>query len=156
MNKQVTWVLAIVVVALIGLSVYYFQSGNQGYTYTTTTTTQTSALTTTTTTPTTTTSTTGGATIEITASGFSPKAVTVKSGDTVTWINKDSVAHWTASAVHPTHAVYPEPGGCIGSKFDACRGLAPGESWSFTFTKIGSWIYHDHLFPSNTGTIVVQ
>ncbi|MFH1211252.1 MAG: plastocyanin/azurin family copper-binding protein [archaeon] len=84
-------------------------------------------------------------TVEITSAGYSPSTVTVKAGDTVTWLNMDSTPHWIASASHPTHTVYPEPGGCIGSKFDACKGLAQGESWSFTFDQKGSWNYHDHL-----------
>mgnify|MGYP001584862973 FL=1 len=95
-------------------------------------------------------------TIKITSSGFEPKTLTVKAGTTVTFVNEDSNQHWPASAVHPTHAAYPESGGCIGSKFDACKVLAQGESFSFTFNEKGSWNYHDHLRPSNTGKIVVE
>ncbi|MBI2137686.1 hypothetical protein HYU12_04175 [Candidatus Woesearchaeota archaeon] len=84
-------------------------------------------------------------TVEISSAGFNPAAVKINVGDTVTWINKDSVAHWPASAQHPTHTVYPEAGGCIGSRFDACRELAEGESFSFTFSHAGEWKYHDHL-----------
>ena len=94
--------------------------------------------------------------ITITADGFSPKTITVKAGDTVTFFNEDSNQHWPASAMHPTHNVYPESGGCIGSKFDACKGLAQGESFSFTFNKKGSWKYHDHLSVTSTGTVVVE
>lgn len=95
-------------------------------------------------------------TVEITPSGFSPNTLTINAGDTVTFVNKDSTLHWPASAVHPTHTVYPESGGCIGSKFDACKGLAQGETFSFTFNQKGAWKYHDHLNPGLTGTIVVQ
>ncbi|MDO8511591.1 MAG: cupredoxin domain-containing protein [Nanoarchaeota archaeon] len=94
--------------------------------------------------------------ITITADGFSPKTITVKAGDTVTFFNEDSNQHWPASAMHPTHNVYPESGGCIGSKFDACKGLEQGESFSFTFNEKGSWKYHDHLSVSSTGTVVVE
>lgn len=94
--------------------------------------------------------------IEITSAGFSPSTLTIKAGDTVTFINKDSAQHWPASAVHPTHAVYPEPGGCIGSKFDSCKNLAQNEEWSFTFNEKGTWNYHDHLNPSLFGKIVVE
>ena len=97
-----------------------------------------------------------GNAIEITASGFSPQTLTVNAGTTVTFTNKDSAAHWPASAMHPTHAVYPETGGCIGSKFDACKELAQGETWSFTFNEKGTWNYHDHVNPSKFGTIIVQ
>jgi len=89
--------------------------------------------------------------IEITANGFSPSAIKVKAGDTVTWTNKDSVPHWPATAAHPTHLVYP--GSDItkcGTEeqtniFDACKGLAEGESYSFKFDQKGDWKYHDHL-----------
>ena len=94
--------------------------------------------------------------IEITSSGFNPCTLTMNAGDTVTFVNKDSKAHWPASAVHPTHSAYPAPGGCIGSKFDACKGLAQGEDFSFKFDVKGAWKYHDHLNPSVFGTIIVQ
>ncbi|HLC51064.1 MAG TPA: cupredoxin domain-containing protein [archaeon] len=95
-------------------------------------------------------------TIEITSAGFNPDFLEVESGTTVTFINKDTAPHWPASAVHPTHTVYPEYDGCISSKFDACKGLQNGESWSFTFTQLGTWKYHDHLNPSFTGKITVK
>ena len=96
--------------------------------------------------------------IEITSSGFSPDTLTINSGDNVIWTNKDtySSSHWPASANHPTHSVYPEEGGCIGSNFDACNGLNYGENYSFTFNEKGTWKYHDHLNPSETGTITVN
>ena len=101
-----------------------------------------------------------GNTVEITAAGFSPNTLTVKSGDAVVFVNKDTAQHWPASAAHPTHVVYPETGGCIGSKFDACKGLAEGESFEFVFNEKGSWKYHDHLNccsdPAFFGTIVVE
>ena len=63
---------------------------------------------------------------------------------------------WPASAFHPTHKAYPTTGGCLGSTFDACKGVLPGESWSFKFDIAGSWKYHDHLKPIVFGTIVVE
>lgn len=99
---------------------------------------------------------TQGNIIEITSNGFSPNPLTIKQGDAVTWINKNTVEHWPASAIHPTHNVYPEPGGCIGSKFDACRGLKQDESFSFTFNEKGEWNYHDHLDVSKFGKIIVE
>ena len=101
-------------------------------------------------------------TVEITSSGFSPKELTIKNGDTVTWVNKDSKGHWPASAMHPTHTVYPgsniekcstadEP-----NLFDSCRDIPAGESWSFTFNEAGSWGYHDHSHTGLYGKIIVQ
>lgn len=88
--------------------------------------------------------------------GYSPNPLTVKLGETVTFKNNSSLSMWPASAMHPTHAVYPTTGGCLGSTFDACKGVLPGESWSFKFDKTGSWKYHDHLKPTVFGTIVVE
>lgn len=100
--------------------------------------------------------------VKIAASGFEPKTLTVKAGATVTFVNEDSNKHWPASAMHPTHKVYPSSGiekcGTVEETniFDACRGLAQGESFSFTFNEKGSWKYHDHLNVPSTGTIVVE
>lgn len=97
-----------------------------------------------------------GSTVEITVQGFSPQQLKVRAGDTVTFINRDSLPHWPASAIHPSHDDYPEQGGCIGSAFDACRGLKTGETFSFTFWQNGTWHYHDHLHSAFRGTIVVK
>ncbi len=97
-----------------------------------------------------------GTTIEITSSGFSPSTLTVSKGTTVTFITMDGGEYWPASAVHPSHTVYPTEGGCIGSTFDACKGLAEGETFEFTFDETGEWSYHDHLNPGIRGTIIVE
>src|SRR3989338_5290692 len=94
--------------------------------------------------------------VEITSEGFNPSTLTIESGETVTWVNKGTSQPWPASAVHPSHNIYPESGGCIGSKFDACRGLKQGETYSFTFNQKGAWKYHDHLSAGSTGTIIVE
>ena len=103
-----------------------------------------------------------GATIEFTDQGFSPKTVTIKVGEKVTWINKASEPTWPASAKHPTHTVYP--GSSIAKCgtpeqakiFDACNGIQPSSSWSFTFNEVGSWAFHDHLNPSFFGMVKVE
>lgn len=94
-------------------------------------------------------------TVKIINSGFSPSAVNIKKGDSVTWVNESASPAWPASAFHPTHTAYPSAGGCLGSTFDACKGLATGESWTFKFDEVGSWKYHDHLDASVFGTVNV-
>lgn len=94
--------------------------------------------------------------VTYTDTGYSPSTLTIKAGTTVTFANDSFMSMWTASAVHPTHAVYPTTGGCLGSTFDACKGVLPGETWSFKFDEVGSWKYHDHLTPTFYGTIVVK
>ena len=101
-------------------------------------------------------------TVMITDSGFSPQSLTINRGDTVKWLNDGSSPSWPASAMHPTHRVYPgsdiEKCGTNEEEgiFDACTGIEPGQSWSFTFNEVGTWRYHDHLHAQLYGTIVVQ
>lgn len=78
---------------------------------------------------------------------FTPNQVEIKKGDTVTWKNNTNRFIWPASAIHPTHQIYPE--------FDARKGIAPGAEYSFVFDKVGIWKYHDHLKPSAFGTVEV-
>jgi plastocyanin len=89
-------------------------------------------------------------------SGFAPNPLRVPVGTVVTFVNNSSNKMWPASAVHPTHNEYPTTGGCIGSTFDACRGIEPGETWEFKFDIKGTWQYHDHLSPKSYGTIIVE
>jgi len=97
-----------------------------------------------------------------TNSGYSPSTLMIKKGETVTFKNQSSNSMWPASAMHPTHRVYSGTSldehcpDTTGTAFDACKGFLPGQSWSFTFKKTGTWKYHDHLNPGNTGTIVVE
>ena len=86
--------------------------------------------------------------VTYTDSGFSPSTLTVKAGDTVVFKNESSSAFWPASAVHPTHELYPE--------FDAKAAISLGSTYSFTFNRVGTWKYHNHLNASHTGTIVVE
>lgn len=94
--------------------------------------------------------------INYTNGGYSPNTFNIKIGTTITFKNNSSRSMWPASAVHPTHRLYPTTGGCIGSTFDACKGIQPGGSWSFKFDIAGTWKYHDHLNPSAIGTITAE
>ncbi|OGE80935.1 MAG: hypothetical protein A2826_00210 [Candidatus Doudnabacteria bacterium RIFCSPHIGHO2_01_FULL_43_23] len=95
-------------------------------------------------------------TVVFTGQAYSPDIVNIKVGDSVLWRNEsDSKSTWPASAVHPTHNVYPTTGGCLGSTLDACRELGKGETFSFTFEEVGAWKMHDHLNPGVFMTVVV-
>lgn len=98
------------------------------------------------------------ATIRYTDTGYQPAVVTIKQGQIVRWVNDSKDETWPASAVHPTHGIYPQknPNDCLGSSFDSCRGLASGEAWDFTFDAKGTWRFHDHLHPSKTGSVIVE
>lgn len=93
---------------------------------------------------------------------FYPRILRIRQGDSVTFINEGSETHWLASNPHITHDAYPGSNinkcGTPEEKniFDACRGIKPGESYSFTFYEKGIWKYHDHLRASIGGTIVVS
>ena len=91
-----------------------------------------------------------------TDAGYSSSPLEINIGDTVVFKNESSLAMWPASAMHPTHKDYPTTGGCLGSTFDACKGVQPGDSWSFKFDIAGNWKYHDHLNPKNFGAIIVK
>lgn len=94
-------------------------------------------------------------------SGYSPSNLSIKVGDTVIFQNESAGEMWTASAVHPTHTVYPNSNikNCDtaeqGEMFDACGGTPSGGSWLFTFDEVGTWGYHNHLRATHTGKIEV-
>ena len=100
--------------------------------------------------------------VTYTNSGYSPSTLTIKKGETVTFKNQSSRSMWTASGVHPTHRAYSNTSldehcpDTTGIAFDACKGFLPGQSFSFTFNQVGTWKYHNHLSPSDTGAIVVE
>jgi len=89
-----------------------------------------------------------GVVVSFTGDGFEPSVVTVKAGQSVTFVNETDGDFWPASAVHPTHQELPG--------FDALRPFGPGQTYSFTFEELGSWNYHDHLSPRMTGTVTVE
>ncbi|MBI1984521.1 MAG: hypothetical protein HYS60_00205 [Candidatus Wildermuthbacteria bacterium] len=94
--------------------------------------------------------------------GYSPQTLSIKAGGTVSFVNQSSSSMWPASAMHPTHTVYPGSGieKCGTAEqdtiFDACMGIPSEQEWSFQFNEKGTWKYHDHLNPSRFGTIVVE
>lgn len=87
-------------------------------------------------------------TIHRTSEGFVPSHVYVRVGDTVRFVSDDTTRFWPASDNHPTHQLY--------SEFDSKKPVEPGESWSFTFTRAGTWRFHDHMKSESIGDIVVQ
>ncbi|MDQ3018777.1 MAG: cupredoxin domain-containing protein [bacterium] len=87
-------------------------------------------------------------TVTLGDSGYTPLTTTINEGDTVTFTNDSSGKMWTASGPHPAHTAYPG--------FDEKTAANHGESYSFTFTKPGTWSYHNHLNPAQKGTIIVE
>ena len=85
-------------------------------------------------------------TITVTKTGFTPKTLTVKTGTRVVWLNQDAGLVSINSAVHPTHKVYPPLN--LGS-------FGNGSSVQLEFKTPGTYSYHNHFNPSQTGTVEV-
>ena len=88
-----------------------------------------------------------GTQILVTDTGFEPKSVTIKVGESVTWTNNTSGTVRIASDPHPLHT------GLAG--FDDLSGAALGDTYTFTFTKAGTFGYHNHNSTSVKGTVTV-
>lgn len=86
-------------------------------------------------------------TVTLTSSGFQPQTLTVKAGTTVTFVNKSGGTATVNSAVHPTHTLFP---------FLNLGSFEDGQSLQVTFDKTGTFKYHNHLNPGQTGTVVVE
>ena len=79
-------------------------------------------------------------TVSITKGGFSPSALTIAVGDTVTWRNDDTTSHQIASK----SAGFTSPL------------VKPGETFSFTYKAAGRFSYQDETVKKNKGTVTVQ
>lgn len=79
--------------------------------------------------------------------GFVPNNVSVKKGTTVVWTNQSQGGMWVASAVHPTHQLLPG--------FDQLKSVGAGGTYEYSFTKVGTWKYHNHVQAADTGSVVV-
>lgn len=89
----------------------------------------------------------GQYTVTLTDNGFEPSEISITQGQTVTFRTTAGKPFWPASNPHPAHTDYPE--------FDPQLPVRSDATWSFTFQKVGTWGYHDHLAPYYTGTIHV-
>ncbi len=89
-----------------------------------------------------------GLTITFSQEGFTPKEFRIEQGNTIVFKTNQKKPFWPASDLHPTHSIYPE--------FDPGEPIEAYSSWSFTFTKVGEWTFHNHLFPSQRGKIIVS
>ncbi len=85
--------------------------------------------------------------VTLTASGFSPATINVNKGDTVAWINKSGKNATVNSDPHPTHNLYP---------FLNLGQFPNSYTVQTVFKTPGTFTYHNHLNPSEKGTIVVK
>ena len=78
---------------------------------------------------------------------FTPAAVIVDVGTKVTWTNKDSVAHNVAKSADALD---------FGAKFGVDASVfGPGQSYSFTFTKAGTFFYTCTIHTLMSGKVEV-
>jgi plastocyanin len=84
-------------------------------------------------------STNGKVAVTIANYAFDPASLTVTVGTTVKWTNQDSVGH-TVTADDNSWA---------------SGNLNQGDSFSYTFTKTGTYAYHCGVHPSMKATITV-
>jgi plastocyanin len=75
-----------------------------------------------------------GDTVTIQNFAFAPQTLTVKAGTKVTWTNNDSAPHTVTSTDGPS------TGAATTAQFDSGQ-MASGDSFSFTFTKAGTYYY---------------
>jgi plastocyanin len=78
--------------------------------------------------------------VEIQNMMFSPKTLTIKKGNSVTWTNSDTISHTVTSDT---------------GAFESGT-MTNGKTFSFTFNEAGTFTYHCNFHPNMTGTIVVQ
>ena len=67
--------------------------------------------------------------------------MTIPLGDTVMWTNKDTVVHQVVADQ---------------AKFTSSPMLSAGQSYSFAFTKSGTFTYHDGANVRRTGKVIVK
>ena len=72
---------------------------------------------------------------------FTPSPVTITAGTTVTWVNRDPTEHQIASDT---------------GAFPASKLLKTGQAYSYQFTKVGTYNYHDGFNATIRGTVIVK
>ncbi len=86
--------------------------------------------------------------VHYTAAGFVPPSVDIQNGESVTFVNESDQPMWVASTPHPTHSDL--------AGFDQKVPVGKGGRYGFSFTKGGSFGFHNHLKPADVGTVVVK
>lgn len=77
--------------------------------------------------------------VNITATAFKPATVTIATGDSIRWTNKDTKTHQVVSN-----------SGAFASAI-----ISPNHTYKHTFNTAGTYRYHDGLHPALTGKVVV-
>jgi plastocyanin len=73
---------------------------------------------------------------------FAPASITVNEGDTITWTNQDTAPHTVTTTSGPESLNSPS--------------LSKGQSWSYTFTQPGMYMYYCTVHPDMRAEVIVQ
>jgi len=71
---------------------------------------------------------------------FSPSSITVSSGTTITWTNKESVTHTVTSNT---------------ALFESGN-MGKNDKFTYTFSTVGTFPYHCKFHGGMTGTVIVE
>lgn len=85
--------------------------------------------------------------VQVTTNGFNPDSLTVASGAKVVWKNESGGEATVNSDSHPTHQLW---------RFLNLGTFPNGSSVTVVFEDPGTYTYHNHLNPTQRGTIVVK
>jgi plastocyanin len=86
-----------------------------------------------------------GAVVRMTEWSFSPSPVTIKAGQSVTWINDGHVTHYLSIGTTLS-----------GGPWIIAGPIPPGGRYTRTYRQVGAFAYRDGLNTSITGSVVVQ
>ena len=97
----------------------------------------------------------GNVTINIEQFVYDKQVVRVKSGTTITWINKDAAPHTVTSGLpgEPATTRLFDSSDQVNMNMDM---MATGDSWSYTFTELGEVEYYCLPHPFMTGKVIVE
>ena len=82
--------------------------------------------------------------VKISGFAFVPQTITIQKVQAVSWTNEDAVIHQIAA----------DPGQPDISDLSSSS-MNKGGTYSYTFSKAGTWTYHCSIHPSMKGTVVV-
>jgi plastocyanin len=86
----------------------------------------------------------------LTDTAYQPNPVQVSVGDTITWTNDDTQPHTVTSGQNG------QPDGRFDSSPNFNPLMAPGDTFSHTFTEAGEYPYYCALHPNMVGTVSVS
>ena len=90
-----------------------------------------------------------GGTVSVLDESFQPETISIKKGESVTWVNNSDNNHMIASDPHPQHETLPG--------LYSPEQLKPGDAYTYTFSESGTYTYHDELNPLRVkGTVIVE